>query len=81
MVFLDPPYEAAAEYELTLNLLGSARGRQILAPNALVIAEHGTKSQLAQRYGALTHTRLVKQGDASLSFYTLPPEAPSPEEE
>ena len=80
MVFLDPPYEAAAEYELTLNLLGSARGRQILAPNALVIAEHGTKSSLPQRFGALTHTRLVKQGDASLSFYTLPSEAPSTEE-
>jgi 16S rRNA (guanine(966)-N(2))-methyltransferase RsmD len=75
LVFLDPPYEAAAEYELTLNLLGSARGRQILAPNALVIVEHATKSPLPQRYGALTHTRQLKQGDASLSFYTLPPAA------
>jgi 16S rRNA (guanine(966)-N(2))-methyltransferase RsmD len=81
LVFLDPPYEAAAEYELTLNLLGSARGRQILAPRALVVVEHATKSPLPQRYGALTHTRLVKQGDASLSFYTLPPETPSPDED
>jgi 16S rRNA (guanine966-N2)-methyltransferase len=71
LVFLDPPYEAAAEYELTLNLLGSARGRQILAPGALVIAEHATKSPLPRRFGALEHTRLVKQGDASLSFYAL----------
>jgi 16S rRNA (guanine966-N2)-methyltransferase len=79
LVFLDPPYEAAAEYEATLALLGSPRGRQLLAPDALVIAEHGTKSPLATRYGALRHTRLVKQGDASLSFYALPSEEPSSE--
>jgi 16S rRNA (guanine966-N2)-methyltransferase len=71
LVFLDPPYEDAAEYEATLNLLGSARGRQILAPGALVVAEHASKSPLPQRYGALHHTRLFKQGDASLSFYAL----------
>ncbi|HWZ51679.1 MAG TPA: 16S rRNA (guanine(966)-N(2))-methyltransferase RsmD [Granulicella sp.] len=74
IVFLDPPYEAAAEYETTLNLLGSARGRQILSPDALVIAEHASKSPLPQRYGGLHHTRLLKQGDATLSFYSLIPE-------
>ena len=69
LVFLDPPYEAEAEYEGTLSFLGSARGRQLLSPDAMVIAEHGSKVQLAQRYGALHHTRLLKQGDAALSFY------------
>lgn len=71
LVFLDPPYEAEAEYAGTLSFLGSARGREMLAPDALVIAEHNRKMKLAARYGALEHTRLVKQGDAMLSFFGL----------
>jgi 16S rRNA (guanine(966)-N(2))-methyltransferase RsmD len=71
IVYLDPPYEAEAEYAGTLNFLGSARGREILAADALVIAEHGSKAKLAVRYGALEHTRLLKQGDAALSFFTF----------
>jgi 16S rRNA (guanine(966)-N(2))-methyltransferase RsmD len=69
LVYVDPPYEAEAEYAATLNFLGCARGRTLLAPDALVIAEHSSKAHLAARYGALKHTRLVKQGDASLSFF------------
>lgn len=71
VVFLDPPYEAAVEYEGTLSLLGSARGRQMLASDVLVVAEHLSKTGLAERYGALTRRRVLKQGDASLSFYEL----------
>jgi 16S rRNA (guanine966-N2)-methyltransferase len=69
LVYVDPPYEAEAEYAGTLNFFGSVRGREILAANALVIAEHSSKAKLAMRYGALEHSRLVKQGDASLSFF------------
>jgi 16S rRNA (guanine(966)-N(2))-methyltransferase RsmD len=72
LVFLDPPYEAEEEYTGTLNFLGSERGRAILAPGGLVIAEHNSKTKLATRYGALEHTRLVKQGDAALSFFSFP---------
>jgi 16S rRNA (guanine966-N2)-methyltransferase len=71
LVFLDPPYEAEAEYSGTLNFLGSIRGRETLAPDALVVAEHSSKATLATRYGALEHRRLVKQGDAALSFFGL----------
>ena len=71
IVYVDPPYEAEAEYESTLNFLGSARGRTLLTPNAIVIAEHATKTTLPTRYGALEHYRLLKQGDATLSFYRL----------
>jgi 16S rRNA (guanine(966)-N(2))-methyltransferase RsmD len=71
LIYLDPPYEAEDEYSGTLNLLGSIRGREILVPHALVIAEHSSKAKLAMRYGALEHTRLVKQGDAALSFFAL----------
>jgi 16S rRNA (guanine966-N2)-methyltransferase len=78
LVYIDPPYEAELEYEGTLNFLGSARGRAVLAPNALVVAEHNSKSKLASRYGALEHTRLVKQGEAALSFFGFPAPAQSP---
>jgi 16S rRNA (guanine966-N2)-methyltransferase len=71
LVYLDPPWEAEAEYASTLHLLGSARGQAILAPGALIVAEHSSKSPLAERYGELTQTRTMKQGDATLSFYAV----------
>ena len=71
VVFLDPPWEVEAEYVRTLEFLGSERGRAILAEGAMVIAEHSAKKQLAERYGALTCTRELKQGDAGLSFYAV----------
>jgi 16S rRNA (guanine(966)-N(2))-methyltransferase RsmD len=71
VVYLDPPWEAAAEYEKTLHLLGSARGLAVLAPGALVVAEHSSKSPLAERFGNLAQTRTLKQGDAALSFYAF----------
>jgi 16S rRNA (guanine966-N2)-methyltransferase len=70
LVYLDPPYEAEDEYSSTLNFFGSVRGRAILAPQALVVAEHSSKGKLAVRYGALEQTRLLKQGDAALSFFS-----------
>ena len=71
LVYLDPPWEAEAEYANTLHLLGSARGRAMLASGALVVAEHSSKSPLAERYGELGQTRSLKQGDAALSFYAV----------
>ncbi len=71
VVFLDPPWEAEAEYARTLELLGSERGRAMLAQGAMVIAEHSAKKPLAERYGALVRTRELKQGDAGLSFYAI----------
>jgi len=72
LIYLDPPWDAEAEYSATLQLLGSTRGVKILSPTALVIAEHGSKSPLAARYGSLEQTRTLKQGDASLTFYAVP---------
>ena len=39
----------------------------------LVIAEHSSKSPLAERYGELVQNahHCLKQGDAALSFYAL----------
>lgn len=78
LIFLDPPYEEEAEYENTLSFLGSTRGRDLLAPDALVIAEHRKKAKLATCYGALEHTRLLKQGDAALSFFSMKNAAEKP---
>jgi 16S rRNA (guanine(966)-N(2))-methyltransferase RsmD len=69
VVYLDPPYDAAQEYAATLGALGETPG--ILAPGALVIAEHRRKQNLEDRYGNLKRTRLLEQGDAALSFYAV----------
>jgi 16S rRNA (guanine(966)-N(2))-methyltransferase RsmD len=68
LVFLDPPYAKADEYEQTLSLLGGECSA-ILAPDALVIAEHEKRRELEAHYGALVRYRVLKQGDAALSFY------------
>jgi 16S rRNA (guanine966-N2)-methyltransferase len=69
-VFLDPPYAAAEEYARVLRLLGSA---SFLALGSLVIAEHYKKFDLPARTGSLTRFRVLKQGDAALSFYHFGP--------
>jgi hypothetical protein len=38
---------------------------------ALVIAEHRRNERLEDAYGSLERTRLLEQGDASLSFYAV----------
>jgi 16S rRNA (guanine(966)-N(2))-methyltransferase RsmD len=70
VVFLDPPYDAAEEYKKTLGLLGGAASG-LLAAGAGVIAEHRRKERLEDCYGALERTRLLEQGDAALSFYSV----------
>lgn len=69
-IFFDPPYAEAAEYESTLHRLGG-ECRQILAPQAVVVAEHLKQLNLADDYGALQRYRTLKQGDSVLSFYSL----------
>jgi 16S rRNA (guanine966-N2)-methyltransferase len=69
IVFLDPPYDAGREYAATLDALGGDSAGP-LAAGAMVIAEHRRKERLEDRYGELTRTRLLEQGDAALSFYT-----------
>ncbi len=74
-IFLDPPYEAADEYESTLGLLG-AEGEAILSPGGLVVAEHRKKRLLALAFGKLRLARTLTQGDAALSFYHLADQSP-----
>jgi 16S rRNA (guanine966-N2)-methyltransferase len=70
LVFLDPPYDLAQEYESTLGLLG-CECASLLAEGALVVAEHRRKQPLAESYGRLARIRLLEQGDAALSFYEV----------
>jgi 16S rRNA (guanine966-N2)-methyltransferase len=72
LVYLDPPWENAAAYTQSLNLLaGSAAA--LLAPEAIVITEHARRGSaaLADIYGSLHRYRLLEQGDAALSFYRV----------
>ncbi len=64
IIFLDPPYDLAGEYESTLSAVGS-----LLAPEGLVIAEHRRKDALPVAINILKRTRLLEQGDAALSFF------------
>lgn len=68
IVFLDPPWAEEGEYARVLGALGAA---EFLAPGALVIAEHRSKHDLTERYGRLRRVRVLKQGDAALSFYRI----------
>jgi 16S rRNA (guanine(966)-N(2))-methyltransferase RsmD len=70
VVFLDPPYDAAVEYSATLEMLGGGVAG-LLAPGAVVIAEHRKKERLEDKYGKLERARLLEQGDAALSFYVV----------
>ncbi len=70
LIFLDPPYREAGEYEASLGILGGECAA-LLSPGAAVIAEHEKRRELEPRYGALVRYRMLKQGDAALSFYSL----------
>jgi len=81
IAFLDPPYDAEDDYTQTLGFLGSPSNAALLAPDALVLAEHSSKDfNPAARYGQLHRTRTYKQGDTSVSFYstTKPPQPEQP---
>jgi 16S rRNA (guanine966-N2)-methyltransferase len=65
-VFLDPPYRMEEAYRQTLEAVS---GSQLLKPGGIVIAEHQKKFDPGEKAGALERYRLLKQGDAALSFY------------
>jgi 16S rRNA (guanine966-N2)-methyltransferase len=65
-VFLDPPYAASKDYLRVLESLGWGN---LFAPGGVVIAEHRRTFDLPEEAGALQCYRVLKQGDAALSFY------------
>ena len=67
-IFLDPPYRLHESYEETLGFLSQS---QMLHPQSLVIAEHDKRFDPGEKVGALVRARVLKQGDAALSFYRM----------
>ena len=65
-VFLDPPYAAVEEYARVLEFLGWT---DLLASGGIAVAEHHRKFDLPEKAGALRRVRVLRQGDAVLSFY------------
>jgi 16S rRNA (guanine966-N2)-methyltransferase len=66
IVFIDPPYRLEREYEAGLKLLGERPPGQAAA---LAIVQHDVRLKLADVYGSLRSTRVLRQGDNCLSFY------------
>ena len=71
LVFMDPPYARAEEYERVLEFVDAAA---MLAPESLVIAEHAKKIELPEKTHSLERTRVLIQGDSALSFYRPQPD-------
>ncbi len=65
IVFLDPPYSLEREYASALAVLGAH-------PPALAIFQHSIRLELPDSAGGLARTRIVRQGENALSFYTRP---------
>jgi 16S rRNA (guanine966-N2)-methyltransferase len=64
--FVDPPYAEKDQYERVLGYLGSA---PFFTQGSVVIVEHRRTFNLPQRVGRLLHSRILRQGDAALSFF------------
>jgi 16S rRNA (guanine966-N2)-methyltransferase len=65
LVYLDPPYESPL-YEPVLEDLATL---DLLAPGALVVAEHFHKRPLPETIGTLVRDRSRRIGDHILAFY------------
>lgn len=65
--FLDPPYRKRQDYERILSFLSESK---LLTAFALVIAEHDKHFEPGESFGKLIRRRVLKQGDAVLSFYS-----------
>jgi 16S rRNA (guanine(966)-N(2))-methyltransferase RsmD len=65
-IFIDPPYAATADYSRVLQKIGVSN---LLAQGGIVIVEHRKTFDLAESFGTLKRVRLLRQGDAALSFY------------
>jgi 16S rRNA (guanine966-N2)-methyltransferase len=73
ILFLDPPYANAAEYDRALSIAGSS---PLLASGSLVIAEHRRAFGLPEAVEHLQCVRVLRQGDAALTFYRVVKTAP-----
>jgi 16S rRNA (guanine(966)-N(2))-methyltransferase RsmD len=66
IVFFDPPY--AIDYLPALEIFGT-HGSTLLTDSGLLVVEHHHKNDLKDEAGRIIRTRILKQGDSTLSFY------------
>jgi 16S rRNA (guanine(966)-N(2))-methyltransferase RsmD len=66
LVFMDPPYATEAAYTQALTALSNSA---FLLPETIVIVEHQKRFDPGEQVASLRRYRLLKQGDAALSFY------------
>lgn len=64
-IFLDPPYREQRAYAETLGWMGDSN----LVSRAMTIVEHEKRFDPEEQYGKLRRVRVLRQGDAALSFY------------
>jgi len=69
IVFLDPPYTMEREYAGVLEWLAESQ-------SGLVVVQHSVRQALPDEHGALRLTRVVRQGENSLSFFSSRPLSP-----
>lgn len=74
IVFLDPPYT-----QEIAPLLGQIADSDLLAPDAVVVAEHFKKQPSPQGAGPLALSREAVYGDTVLAFYRRSDEGQRPE--
>jgi 16S rRNA G966 N2-methylase RsmD len=65
-IFIDPPYAATADYSRVLQKVAASK---LLADTGIVTVEHRKTFDLPESFGTLKRVRLLRQGDAALSFY------------
>jgi 16S rRNA (guanine966-N2)-methyltransferase len=65
-IFIDPPYAATADYSRVLQKIAASA---LLANRGIVTVEHRKTFNLPESFGTLKRVRLLRQGDAALSFY------------
>jgi 16S rRNA (guanine966-N2)-methyltransferase len=66
-IFIDPPYREQRVYGDTLAWMGDSD----LATHALTMVEHDKRFDPGDQHGRLRRVRVLRQGDAALSFYRL----------
>jgi len=65
-IFIDPPYAATADYSRVLQKVAASN---LLADNGIVTVEHRKTFDLPESFSTLKRVRILRQGDAALSFY------------
>jgi len=73
ILFMDPPYAEKAQYTDILTFLGHSG---LMADHGVVIAEHLRSFDLPETFDKLEGVRVLRQGDAALTFYRCRPSSP-----